>query len=117
MYKKYQKNWEEIRRLRGYVRDKYKRVYVPFKPTKMIWVSNLICFILFAPAFILLLWLYVTEHNSSLIILLFFMGAFCVITVLYLWKFKSVFWNTHIDSTKQDGLHDEDKTDRKNSAK
>jgi hypothetical protein len=111
MYKKYQKNWEEIRRLRGYVRDKYKPVYVPLKMTKMMWVGDLICFTLFGTAFISLLWLYVTEHNSSLIVLLFFLGAFWVITALHLWKFKSVFRNSDENTKEQNELQDDDKTD------
>ncbi len=116
MYKKYQKNWEEIRRLRGYTRHKYP-FFSLLKPTKLTWVVDLIWFILFIPAFILLLWLYITEHNSLLIIPLFLLGAFCVIRVFRVWKLKPVFRDSHIDSTKQNGLHDEDKTDRKNSAK
>jgi hypothetical protein len=98
MNKKYHKNWEEVRRFRGYTRDKYPSF--PFlKSTKMSWIVELSLLLLFLPGYVLLLWLYFTEHSSLLIMPLSILGVYGVIRVLRLWKLKSVFRNSNLKTT------------------
>lgn len=100
MNKKYHKNWEEIRRLRVYTRYKYPITSI-IKPTKLTWVLDLIWIILYIPALILLLWLYDTDQNSLLIIPLLVLSALFVIRAIRLWKLKSVFRTSAINTTDQ----------------
>src|SRR4030042_3109980 len=91
MKKKNHKNWEKIQRIYGYKPSKYPLNFRRPNPSKKLWILDFICFIIFFVAFILLLWLYITEHGVLLIIPLFLLGGFIIIYSLYLWRSKFVF--------------------------
>ena len=92
MNTKNHKNWEEIKRLRGYTPGKYPRI-INLKPTKVTWIiESIFIFLFIFPAFILLLLLYVSNRDTSLVMPLFILGGMCVLIMLHLWKLKSVIW-------------------------
>ncbi len=101
---KYHKNWEEIRRARSYISPKNWLSYIPIKPTKPYWIYEFFCFGLFFIALLLLIWLYVTERDPNLIIVLFVLGIFNVLLALNLWVTRKVLMNDLRTSHEESGI-------------
>lgn len=100
MYTKNHKNWEENKRLRGYTPGKYPRI-IYLKPTRLTWIIEVFFLFLFIfPAFILLLFLFISNRNTFLVIPLVILSGMFVLIMLHLWKLRSIIWK---------GLKNEDK--------
>jgi hypothetical protein len=92
MYTKNHKNWEKIKRLRGYTPYKYPRI-INLKPTRLTWIIEaLFLFLFIFPANILLLFLFISDRNTFLVMPIVILSGMCVLIMLHLWKLISIIW-------------------------